>query len=394
MTEHTDTLIHAAPEMSRLRLGFVALTDCAPLVVAKELMLGQLYGLQIELQRQPSWAAVRDKLLTGELDAAHCLYGLVYGVQLGLGGPQADLAILMTLNRNGQAISLSNRLSDAIQNGATLGDAFSSLGRKPVLAQTFPTGTHAMWLNYWLASQGVHPLRDVESVVIPPPQMADAMAQGELDGFCAGEPWHTVTMARQAGRMIISSGAIWPNHPEKALACRRDFAALYPNTARALIRTLLDACKWLETPANRKTAAHWLAGAEYLNLAPDLIVPSLGLPASHSPDLHALSAASAKAGPALRFFDEHGLNAPRPADGLWFLSQYCRWGMLKPQSGLQSDWQSIAQTVSQTTLFQEAAAAMRPPVEESAYPLCRMIDGVEWQGLDPVGYGESFPIRA
>jgi nitrate/nitrite transport system substrate-binding protein len=390
MTEHTDTSIHATPEMSRLRLGFVALTDCAPLVVARELMLGQPYGLQIELQRQPSWAAVRDKLLTGELDAAHCLYGLVYGVQLGLGGPQADLAILMTLNRNGQAISLSNRLSDALQNGATLGDAFSSLGRKPVLAQTFPTGTHAMWLNYWLASQGVHPLRDVESVVIPPPQMADAMAQGELDGFCAGEPWHTVTMARQAGRMIISSGAIWPNHPEKALACRRDFAALYPNTARALIRTLLDACKWLETPANRATAAQWLAGPAYLNLDPDLILPSLGLPASHSPDSHALSAASAKTGPALRFFDEHGLNAPQPADGLWFLSQYCRWGMLKPQS----DWQSIAQTVSQTALFQEAATEMRPPVEESAYPLCRMIDGVEWQGLDPVGYAESFPIRA
>jgi len=389
MTEPTDTTIHAAPEIPRLRLGFVALTDCAPLVVARELMLGQPHGLQIELQRQPSWAAVRDKLLTGELDAAHCLYGLVYGVQLGLGGPQADLAILMTLNRNGQAISLSNRLSDAMQNGATLGEAFSSLGRKPVLAQTFPTGTHAMWLNYWLAAQGVHPLRDVESVVIPPAQMADAMAQGELDGFCAGEPWHTVTMARQAGRMIISSGAIWPNHPEKALACRRDFAALYPNTALALIRTLLDACKWLESPAHRRTAAQWLAGPAYLNLESALILPSLGLPALNSQD-PPTSAVPSKAEPALHFFDQDGLNAPRPADGLWFLSQYCRWGMLKQHA----DWQSIAETISQSALFHRAASAMQPPVEESAYSLCRLIDGVAWQGLDPVGYADSFAIRA
>ncbi len=389
MTENTDTPNHAAPEIAHLRLGFVALTDCAPLVVAKELMLGQRHGLQIELHRQPSWAAVRDKLLTGELDAAHCLYGLVYGVQMGLGGPQADLAILMTLNRNGQAISLSNQLSDALQNGASLGETFSSLGRKPVLAQTFPTGTHAMWLNYWLASQGVHPLRDVESVVIPPPQMADAMAQGELDGFCAGEPWHTVTMARRAGRMIIPSSAIWPNHPEKALACRRDFAALYPNTARALIRTLLDACKWLETPANRATAAQWLARPGYLNLAPDLILPSLGLPDSNAQDKSVTSAAE-RADPALHFFDNPGFNAPRPADGLWFLSQYYRWGMLKPQS----DWQSVAEMVSQTVLFQEAAATMHPAVEARVYPVCRLIDGVEWQGRDPVGYAESFAIRA
>ena len=120
---------------------------------------------------------MRDKLLSGDLDAAHVLYGLVYGVQLGLGGPQTDMAVLMVLNRNGQAITLSNRLADALAEHGTLPKALATLGRKPVFAQTFPTGTHAMWLYYWLASQGVHPLRDIESVAIPPPQMVAALAE-------------------------------------------------------------------------------------------------------------------------------------------------------------------------------------------------------------------------
>ena len=164
-------------EKTHLRLGFVALSDAAPLVAAKLLEFGHAHGLTLELQRQPSWAAVRDKLLSGDLDAAHALYGLVYGVQLGLGGPRTDMAVLMVLNRNGQAVTLSNRLADALAQHGSLPKALATLGRKPVFAQTFPTGTHAMWLYYWLASQGVHPLRDIESVAIPPPQMVAALAE-------------------------------------------------------------------------------------------------------------------------------------------------------------------------------------------------------------------------
>ncbi|MBV8635059.1 MAG: ABC transporter substrate-binding protein, partial [Burkholderiaceae bacterium] len=152
--QHTSSNL-APPELDRLRLGFMPLTDCAPLVVAEMLDLGKPYGLKLELRRQASWAAVRDKLLSGELDAAHALYGLVYGVQLGLGGPQADMSILMTINRNGQAITLSNRLFDLMAQGTPLAQIATTLGRKPVFAQTFPTGTHAMWLNYWLAARGI-----------------------------------------------------------------------------------------------------------------------------------------------------------------------------------------------------------------------------------------------
>lgn len=377
----TATRDFKSPERPHLRIGFVPLTDCAPLVVAKTMNFGERHGLTLELCRQPSWAAVRDKLLSGELDAAHSLYGLVYGVQLGLGGPQADMAILMTLNRNGQAITVSKRLADALQRGQSLQAALATLGRKPVFAQTFPTGTHAMWLNYWLAAQGVHPLRDIESVVIPPPHMTEALAHGELDGFCAGEPWPAVADARQAGRTIACTGEIWPNHPEKALACRREFAALYPDTVQALIRTVLEACKWLEDPVNRATASEWLARPEYVNVPREVIEPRL------LGNYRGVSLSNTTV--PIRFFDDAGMNYPLPSDGLWFMSQYHRWGMLKTTS----NWEDIAIAVSQTAHYREAAASLGYSAVPTPRPVVFM-DGREWDGEDALGYANGFAIRA
>ncbi|MQQ99295.1 CmpA/NrtA family ABC transporter substrate-binding protein [Glaciimonas soli] len=371
----------AKPERPHLRIGFVALTDCASLVAAKMMDFGQRNGLTLELCKQPSWAAVRDKLLSGELDAAQTLYGMVYGIQLGLGGPQADMAILMTLNRNGQAITVSNRLADALRSGSPLSAAFAMLGRKPVFAQTFPTGTHAMWLNYWLAAQGVHPLHDVESVVIPPPQMADALAQGELDGFCAGEPWHAVAEHNHSGRTIVSSSQIWPDHPEKALACRREFAALYPNTVQALVRTLLEASQWLENPPNKVTTSHRLASPEYLNIAQELILPRLSgeygnsmLPSAPLPH---------------RFFDANGMNYPLASDGLWFLSQFHRWGLLTTTEG----WEKIVTKVCQTESYMLAAQSLGYFADEPATTAMPFIDGYNWDPTNPIAYSRRFAIQ-
>jgi len=333
----------AAPERRRLRLGFVALSDAAPLVAAHRLRLGERHGLELVLCRQPSWAAVRDKLLSGELDAAHALYGLVCGMQLGIGGPRADMAVLMVLNRNGQAITFSHRLADAFRQAGDLKAALATLGRPAVFGQTFPTGTHAMWLYHWLADHGVHPLRDARSVVIPPPEMVAALARGELDGFCAGEPWHAVAEARQAGRTVALTSEVWPDHPEKALACRREFAALYPDTARALIRTLLDACRWLDQPANRVRAAGWLAEPDAIGVPAAQIAPRLlGDYGGHRFE---------KAPLPIRFHDGGAVNRPRAGDGVWFLSQYRRWGLLHGPS----DDRAIAASVAQTALYDEAA---------------------------------------
>jgi ABC-type nitrate/sulfonate/bicarbonate transport system substrate-binding protein len=376
--------VHAfgLPERPKLRIGFVPLTDCAPLVAAKIMDFGRRNGLELELSRQPSWAAIRDKLLSGELDAAQSLYGLVYGVQLGLGGPQADMAILMTLNRNGQAITVSNQLSDSLQSGVSLQAAISQLGRKPVFAQTFPTGTHAMWLNYWLAAHGVHPLRDIESIVIPPPQMADALAHGELDGFCAGEPWHAVAVRNKAGRTITCSSEIWMDHPEKALSCRREFASLYPNTVRALVRTILEACRWLENPTNKITMGAWLARPEYIDIPSGMITPRL---------LGDYGGAMLAGTPSpVRFFDERGLNRPLVSDGLWFLTQFRRWGLLKSTD----NWEKLVTDVCQSANYAQAAQDLDISSDILATKPAKFIDGVEWTDAEAIQYSEAFAIKS
>ncbi|POR50136.1 nitrate/nitrite transport system substrate-binding protein [Paraburkholderia eburnea] len=366
---------HAAapPEKTHLKIGFVPLADAAPVVAAKLLEFGHAHGLTLELSRQPSWAALRDKLLAGELDAAHSLYGLVYGVQLGIGGPQTDMAVLMVLNRNGQAISLSNRLADALAQHGTLPRA---LGRKPVFAQTFPTGTHAMWLYYWLAAQGVHPLRDIESVVIPPPQMVAALAEERLDGLCVGEPWPTLAQRRGMGRTVVRSGEIWPDHPEKVLACRRDFVERYPNTARALVQTMLEACRWLDGAGHRAEIAQWLARPEMLGADADLIASVLeGETGLGTPDM--------------KFFEDGAVNYPLESEGIWFLTQFERWGMM----ARREDYQAIAQALNQTTLYRQAAAAIGVKVPMVS-PKPVFIDGRAWDGENAAAYVEGFPLKA
>ncbi|NKJ45442.1 nitrate ABC transporter substrate-binding protein [Burkholderia sp. SG-MS1] len=369
-------------EKTHLRLGFVALSDAAPLIAAKLLEFGHAHGLTLELQRQPSWAAVRDKLLAGDLDAAHALYGLVYGVELGLGAPRTEMAVLTVLNRNGQAITLSNRLADALAEHGTLPRALAALGRKPVFAQTFPTGTHAMWLYYWLASHGVDPLRDIESVVIPPPQMVAALADDKLDGLCVGEPWNALAEAQRVGRTVAYTSEVWPDHPEKVLACRRDFVDTHPNATRALVQTMLEACRWLDGAGHREDIARWLARPDYIGIDESLIAARLG----------AAVAGMASVAPRtlpVRFFDDGAVNYPHPFEGAWFLTQFERWGMIDART----DYTQIAARINQTQLYREAAARVNVAVPDEKMTRV-LIDGEVWgSGATSAAYARRFAIR-
>ena len=169
-----------APEKKEVRIGFIPLTDCASVVMASVLKLDEKYGIKIIASKEASWAAVRDKLVNGELDAAHVLYGLVYGVHMGIGGPKKDMAVLMTLNNNGQAITLSNLLKDkGVTDGPSLAALMKKEKREYTFAQTFPTGTHAMWLYYWLAANGINPMSDAKVITVPPPQNGGQHARGQ-----------------------------------------------------------------------------------------------------------------------------------------------------------------------------------------------------------------------
>ncbi|MDL2338096.1 MAG: ABC transporter substrate-binding protein, partial [Pseudomonadota bacterium] len=178
------------PEKEEVRIGFIPLTDCASVVMASVLGFDKKYGVKIIPTKEASWAGVRDKLVNGELDMAHVLYGLIYGVHLGVSGPKKDMAVLMTLNNNGQAITLSKALADkGAVDGPSLAKLMQADKREYTFAQTFPTGTHAMWLYYWMAAAGINPIKDAKVITVPPPQMVANMRVGNMDGYCVGEPW-------------------------------------------------------------------------------------------------------------------------------------------------------------------------------------------------------------
>ena len=372
-----STVTHATPNApcTDLTVGYLPLTDCAALIVAAELGFDRRYGIRIHLSREASWAAIRDKLLTGSLDAAHALYGLVYGVHLGLGGVQRDMAVLMTLNQNGQGITLAAQLAaEGVTSGADLARRVHRDRRQFTFAQTFPTGTHAMWLYYWLAAHGIHPLRDVKSIVVPPPLMVAALRAGQMDGYCAGEPWHSLGAAEGVGFTIASSGAIWPDHPEKVLGCTADWAAGNPDAARGLIAALLDASRFVDDVRNRAQVAQLLAERA-----------GLPLPAGV---LNAGLSGTCVAG-GLKCFDEGRVNYPYLSDGMWFLTQYRRWGLLREEP----DYLGIARSINQQALYQQGAELAGVALPASSMRSSRLIDGVVWDGRDPAGYVAAFAVQ-
>ena len=366
-----------------VRVGFIPLTDCAPLALAAARGYDRAHGIELVLSREPSWAAIRDKLLTGDLDAAHALYGMVYGTRMGIGGPRQALSVLMTLNRNGQAITLSRRLHErGVRDGAGLAALLRVDPRRHTFAQTFPTGTHAMWLYFWLAHHGIHPFRDINNVVVPPPRMSGHLAIGNMDGFCAGEPWNALAIHEQAGFTVATSQDIWPEHPEKVLACGTRLADERPDLARALIMAVLEAARDLDTEAGRREAALLLAGPEFIDMPVALIEGRL---LGHYQD--GLGRAWRDAH-AMRFFADGEVSFPWLSDGIWFLTQQYRWGML----GRHPDYLAVARQVNRIDLYREAAERVGVPTPGVDLRASTLLDGRVWDGGDPVAYAEGFVL--
>jgi nitrate/nitrite transport system substrate-binding protein len=375
-----------APEKTEVKVGFIPLTDCASVVMAAELGFDKKYGIKIIPSKEASWAGVRDKLINGELDAAHVLYGLIYGVQLGVGGPQKDMNVLMALNNNGQAITLSSQIKEkGVTDGAKLKALVDKKEKEYTFAQTFPTGTHAMWLYYWLAANGIDPMKDVKTIVVPPPQMVANMRVGNMDGFCVGEPWGARAIADKIGFTAVTTQAIWPDHPEKVLGTSADWVAKHPNTARALTAAVLEASRWIDaSPENRTRMALTVAGKPYVNTTAKVIEGRIqgqyedGLGKSWK-DEH-----------PMRFFNEGAVNFPYLSDGMWFLTQHRRWGLLKEDP----DYLAVARKVNRIDLYKEAAALAGVPLPSGDMRSSTLLDGVVWDGKDPKAYAGGFTIKA
>jgi len=375
-----------APEKTRLTIGFIALTDCASVVMAHELGLFKKYGLDVTLSKQPSWAAVRDRVTLGELDAAHMLYGLVYGVHLGVGGPQKDMAVLMGLNHNGQGIILSNQLRDqGAVDGASLKTLIGRRQRSYTFAHTFPTGTHAMWLFYWLAASGIDPLREVRVITVPPPQMVANMRAGNMDGYCVGEPWGGARAIHDGiGFTATTTQAMWRNHPEKVLGTTREFVERYPNTARAMICAVLEASRYIDTMANRERVARIISSADYVDAPTEIIAGRL-----RGEYENGLGRKWQEAD-YMKFFNEGEVNYPYLSHGMWFLTQQRRWGLLNHDV----DYLAVARQVNQIELYSDVARAMGIAMPASPLKSEMLFDGVLWDPARPAAYLDKFAIKA
>lgn len=309
-----------------LKIAFLPLTDCAPLVVAVERGFFQQFGLTVTLDRAGSWTAARERLESGACQAAHLLFGAPFAAALGHFGPKAQpLIIPWLLSRNGQGITLAGQYRGRIgaEAKAFAKEVFErrDAGRPVTFAHTLAPGTHALWLRAWLAAGGINPDHDVALITIPPPQMVANLRQGQLDGFSVGEPWNARAAAEGLGFTAVTSQQLWPDHPEKILAFTEKFAAAHPATVTAALAAIHLAGQWCDDPVHHAELADLLSAPAYVGCPAEQILPrltgiyELGDGRTVSADPHAVN------------FSRRDANHPQPRYAAWWLSQLRRWAM-------------------------------------------------------------------
>lgn len=367
-----------------VKLGFIPLTDCSPLVMAKELGLFKKYGVNVELSKEASWANVRDKILTGELDGAHCLYSMPFSVYTGVGGKAgSEMKIAMMLNVNGQAITLSNDFCGKVgfkqMNKVTPVVAAKLKAEKEVtFAMTFPGGTHDLWLRNWMSVAGLNQ-RAIKIITIPPPQMVANMKVGNMDGYSVGEPWNGVAVKQGIGFTQVASQDIWKDHPEKALVVNKDFSAKRKADLVKVMKAVLEACKWLDVPANRKKAAGIIGKAPYVNAPADVIESRL----MGDYNLGCNQGVEIYDNDYMLFHKGGAVNYPRKSHAIWAMAQYVRFGYLKEDP----NYKAIADKLILQDLYEEVAASMKIKIpSDDMKPFSLTIDKTVFDPSNPEAY--------
>ena len=330
-----------------LRIGFVPLTDCAPLVMAHELGLFRNYGLRVTLHRELGWATIRDKVIHGELDAAHALAAMPLAATLGLNSIVCDCVTGVVLNLHGNAITLSNELRAlGVRDGASLKQAILRLRSEKTLTfgAVAPFSSHYFLLRKWLLDSGVDPERDVRIVIVPPPQMVANLKAGHLDGFCVGEPWNSVAVQSRAGWCVAVSAELAPGHPEKVLMVRRDFAEKRAEEHLALIAALLDACAFCDESQNRSQLVTILARPQYVGVPEAALRRGLGREFDFGDGRE-------RTVPEFTIFHQHDANEPSAEKSAWVLRQ-----MREVATGLESSTfnAALGRRVFREDIFEKA----------------------------------------
>ena len=376
------------PETPDLRFGMIALTDCSPIVIAHEKGIFKKYGINSTVVKGASWAAIRDSLSNGDIQATHMLLGMPLASTMGLlGAPKKPMVIPWLMNRNGQAITLKAGLKGKIAGDPKalkpLVDEAKAKNAPMTFAMTFPPGTHAMWMRYFLAAGGIHPDKDVALITIPPPQMVANMKVDKMDGFCVGEPWNARAIADGIGFTAITTQDMWKDHPEKVCAFTEEFAAKNPKTVKAVLKALHEASVWLDDLGHRDEQAAIVSKPTYINCPPEII----------SGRLHGnydFGDGRTKQDPNYMIFSSRNCNYPQPKYAKWWLSQFRRWGMVDGAP----DYEGVAKQVMRTDIYEEAMKELGYAHGGRSDEPETLFDGTVFDPKDPEAYAKAFPVNA
>jgi nitrate/nitrite transport system substrate-binding protein len=388
----------SGPEVTGAKLGFIALTDASALIVAKEKGFFVKHGVpDVEVLKQASWGATRDNLVLGSegngIDGAHILTPMPYLMTTGKitqNNVPLPMKILARLNLDAQAISIANAYADLKvgTDAGVLKKAFAekkAAGAPAKVAMTFPGGTHDLWLRYWLAAGGINPDEDVETIVVPPPQMVANMKVGTMDCFCVGEPWNAQLVNQGIGFTAVNTAEIWAKHPEKSLALRADFVERNPKTVEAILMAVMEAQQWCDDFANKEEMAGIVAKRSWFNVPKTDIIGRLkgeydyggGKIVAESPHF-------------MKFWRD-AASFPFKSHDAWFLTENIRWGKLKPDT----DIKSLVNTVNGADQWRAAAKTLGVadiPAGDSRGPET-FFDGKIFDPENPATYLASLAIK-
>ncbi|MEH2522341.1 MULTISPECIES: CmpA/NrtA family ABC transporter substrate-binding protein [unclassified Bradyrhizobium] len=391
----------AGPEVTKATLGFIALSDAGPLFVAKDKGLFAKYGMpDVEVAKQASWGTTRDNLVLGSegngIDGAHILTPMPYLISAGKvtqNNQPTPMYILARLNLDSQCISVSNEYAD-LRLGVDTAPFKVALEKKKAsgkaikAAMTFPGGTHDLWLRYWLAAGGIDPDKDIETIVVPPPQMVANMKVGTMDCFCVGEPWNLQLINQKIGYTAVTTGEIWAKHPEKSLGMRAAWVDKYPKAAQAVLMAVMEAQQWADKAENKKELATIMGKRQWMNCPVEDVYDrsagkfDYGIPgkvAENSPHI-------------MKYWRDHA-SYPFQSHDLWFLTEDIRWG--KYDAGFDS--KALIAKVNREDMWRDAAKEMGVSAAEIPTSKSRgketFFDGKVFDPENPAAYLKSLSIK-
>ncbi len=388
------------PEVSKAVLGYIALTDAAPLVIAKEKGFFAKHGMpDAEVVKQASWGALRDNLglgsAAGGIDGAHILTPMPYLIATGKvtqNNQPLPLYLLARLNLDGQAISVAGAYADLKlkASAAPLKQVLAAKrakGEDGKAAMTFPGGTHDLWLRYWLAAGGINPDRDLQTIVVPPPQMVANMKVGTMDVFCVGEPWNAQLVNQNIGYTAVNTGEIWARHPEKSFAMRADWVDRHPKAAKALLMAVMEAQAWCDKMENRPELCEIVGRRAWFNVPVADIRPRL------LGDYNYGLGREVKDSPHLMKFWRDCASYPYRSHDLWFITENIRWGKFEPTL----DAKALIARVNREDLWREAAQGLALPAADIPASTSRgketFFDGKVFDPENPAAYLASLAIK-